>query len=84
MDNMRSVMQQDRSFRESLAYHRNVTLFQVANAAVNELCAAAGRALAEIVLFKQQYGMATSGSIDSAAGAGRPAAYHNDVPVPFL
>src|SRR6185312_6044892 len=80
MDQMRGVAEQDASLFEGLHDEWYVALFEVADAAVNQLGAAAGCALAEVALLQQQDAITARGPIERDPGAGGASTHHDHVP----
>ena len=79
-DQVRSVLPKQSALLERLHDERDVALLEVADAAVDELRAAARRAFAEVVLFEQQDVVAAARRVDGDADAGGAAADDDDVP----
>ena len=80
MDEVRRVLAEPAALVQGLAHERDVALFEIANAAVDELGAAARRALAEVVLLEQRDAVTASRSVDGHPDARRAAADDDDVP----
>ena len=80
VDQMGGVLDQQAPLAECLANQGNVPLGKVAHAAVDQLGAAAGRALGEIVSLEERRAIAPRGGIDRGSQARRPAANDDDVP----
>ena len=79
-DEMRRVLAQESAFLQRLHHERDVALFEITHAAVHQFGAAAGGALAEVMLFEQQRRVAARGRIHRHARAGGAAADNNHVP----
>src|SRR6185436_12201655 len=77
---VRRIPPQDAALLQGFHHQRDVSLFEIANAAVHQLGAAAGSPLAEIAALEQQRRIAARGGIDRDADSGCAAADHNDVP----
>ncbi len=77
---MGGVLEEQAALLERLHHQRYVALFQVTDAAVNQLGAAAGSSFAEVALLQQEHVIPTGGAIDRHAGAGGASAYHDNVP----
>ena len=77
---VRSIPQQHPTLLERLAYQGDVSLGQVAHAAVNQLGAAARGSLGEVAGFEQQSPIAPRRRVDGRTQARGPAADDDDVP----
>ena len=75
-----ALRRQPAAFAERLEDQLDAALLQVANAAVDEFGAAAGRALAEVVLLEQHHAISARGRIDRNAQARGTAADHERCP----
>src|SRR6187399_1370060 len=83
VDDVRGVAVEQAAFAESLQDEGDVALFEVAHAAVDELGAAAGGALGEVVGFEEEGLEAAGGGIDGDAESGGASADDDEVPLRF-
>src|SRR4051812_17313124 len=77
---MRRVFGEPATFAQRAEHERNVTLSEIAHAAMNEFRAAAAGGLAEVGAFEQDHVEAARGRIDGDASPGRSAANDDEVP----
>ncbi len=82
VDEVRRVLAQPAPFLEGFQYEGDVSLLEVAHAAVHELGAAAGGAAGEIPRFQERRPVAARGGVDGAPEPGGAAADNDDVPAP--
>src|SRR5215469_5446269 len=80
---MRRVLEQQAALLKRLHNERNISLFQVSDATMNQLRAAAGRAPAEVALLQQENVVASGGRINCDSGARGASTDHDQVPRPF-
>jgi hypothetical protein len=77
---MRRVFAQQAAFSQRFKYKRDIALLQVAHAAMNQLDAAAGRALGEVRLLHHERAVAARRRINAYAQPGCPSADDEKVP----
>ena len=77
---MGCILAEETALFECLHDERDVALFEVAHAAVDELGAAAGGAFAEVLCLKEQHIEAADSGINGDANAGRAAADDDNIP----
>ena len=79
-DDMWRVLPQQAPFLERLDDERDVALFQIADATVHELGAAAGGTLSEVALFEEQDIVATRSRVNGDPDTGRSTSNDDHVP----
>src|SRR5262249_21303887 len=80
VDEVRGVPSQSAALAERFEHESDMPLAQVADAAVDQLVAGAGRAAAEVAAFDEQDVVPASRGINGNARPGRPAADDDQVP----
>ncbi|MNO76254.1 hypothetical protein D3C76_673250 [compost metagenome] len=78
-DDMRRLAQQDLTLGEGLAHQAEFAVFQIAQAAVDQLAAGGGGMAGKVVLFAKEHGQPAPGSIRRDADAIDATADHGDV-----
>ena len=84
VDDLGGVAVEEAALAEGFQDEGDVALFEITDAAVDELGTAAGGALGEVVGFEQERAQAAGGGIDGDTEAGGSAADDDDVPGGFL
>ena len=80
MHEVRRILAEQTALAESLANEPHPRLLEIAETAVDQLGAAAGGALAEVVLFQEHDAIAARSRIDRDSDTGRAAADYRDIP----
>lgn len=74
-------VEQERPFPQGFAHQREVELFEVAQAAVDELAGPAGRAGGVVARFDQGYAQPAGGGVERHAATGDPTSDDEDIEV---
>src|SRR5579871_1827112 len=80
VDQVRGVSPQPAALAQRLQNQPDAALAEIAHAAVDQLGAAAGGALAEVAAFEEQHRVAAGRGVHGDAGSGRAAADDDQVP----